>query len=293
MAWRAMHIFYYDNQDDILKSAVRETLDKESVDDFFFIRYWENGPHIRLRLRDVSDAKFQQVKDKIQNYMNQNKSLVELDVEEFRHMSDVLGKREGMTNSDYRLVDNNSVEEWKYEPELVKYSGNAGVAFAEKEFIHSSKLALDVVDIGMKQNLKYFFASCYALDVIKALYSEPQEQKAFIEQYIKYWKGFNGLKNDKAIEAYTLAVKNLPMDRKSIDSIKNFFEAKNNFCFHKNLYLELNKAAENKVIEEDAINRFAVNFIHLFNNRIGITPSEEVLMGILTEKIMEEVYGGE
>ena len=34
MAWRAMHIFYYDNQDDILKSAVRETLDKESVDDF-------------------------------------------------------------------------------------------------------------------------------------------------------------------------------------------------------------------------------------------------------------------
>ena len=47
------------------------------------------------------------------------------------------------------------------------------------------------------------------------------------------------------------------------------------------------------MIEENAINRFAVNFIHLFNNRIGITPSEEVLMGILTERIMEDVYGGE
>lgn len=287
MSWRAMHIFYYDNQDTILKNDIKAVLKKNNVYEFFFIRYWENGPHIRLRLKNIDDSKFLAVKSEILDYMENNKSEVEIDENKYGEIADVLGKREGIVLQNHCLEKNNTIKEWKYEPELKKYSGKEGVALAEREFIHSSKIALDVIQLDLKQSLKYIFASVYAVDVSCALFETREQREEFFKRYADYWIGF-GENVSAAMDKYKKKVAALDLNIESLRVIKKYFGELKNYDVHKKLYEELKTIADEKDIM-----RFGFNFVHLFNNRIGIVPAEEAMVGITALKVMEKIDGEE
>lgn len=61
------------------------------------------------------------------------------------------------------------------------------------------------------------------------------------------------------------------MNIESLRVIKKYFGELKNYDVHKKLYEELKTIADEKDIM-----RFGFNFVHLFNNRIGIVPAEEV-----------------
>src|SRR5690242_11628145 len=52
--WISMHIFYASNPNPLLTEAVAPLIDElkqqRLIQHYFFIRYWQEGPHIRLRL---------------------------------------------------------------------------------------------------------------------------------------------------------------------------------------------------------------------------------------------------
>jgi thiopeptide-type bacteriocin biosynthesis protein len=57
--WVSAHLFYAEPWEQMLAASVKPFVEKlveeKLIDQFFFIRYWEHGPHIRLRLKtDVS-----------------------------------------------------------------------------------------------------------------------------------------------------------------------------------------------------------------------------------------------
>ncbi|HHH49559.1 MAG TPA: hypothetical protein ENK52_01120, partial [Saprospiraceae bacterium] len=53
--WLAVHLFYNEPWEEFLAKAVKpyvDTLVQTGIAaQFFFIRYWERGPHIRLRIK--------------------------------------------------------------------------------------------------------------------------------------------------------------------------------------------------------------------------------------------------
>ncbi|MCA9936298.1 MAG: thiopeptide-type bacteriocin biosynthesis protein, partial [Anaerolineales bacterium] len=58
--WLSAHLFYGKLWEDLLTQAVRPFVDdlfiQGQISQFFFIRYWERGPHIRLRLKGQPSA---------------------------------------------------------------------------------------------------------------------------------------------------------------------------------------------------------------------------------------------
>jgi thiopeptide-type bacteriocin biosynthesis protein len=94
---------------EVIAPAVRLLLEDGTADRWFFIRYWEGGPHIRLRLHVHEDV-----------------------------LAHVLEGLRRFTAAD--LVES------PYEPEYERYGGPAGVAIAERQFELSSRVALELIE---------------------------------------------------------------------------------------------------------------------------------------------------
>ena len=54
-SWLGMHIFYGANPRPMLLDCVRPLVDELTtlglLDSYFFMNYWQEGPHVRLRLK--------------------------------------------------------------------------------------------------------------------------------------------------------------------------------------------------------------------------------------------------
>jgi thiopeptide-type bacteriocin biosynthesis protein len=92
-----------------IRPFVEEARAAALCDRFFFIRYWEGGPHVRLRMRPARG--------------------VDLDV--------LRGRVDGTFAS---------VEHALYEPELERYGGAERMEIAERQFEASSRAVLSVLD---------------------------------------------------------------------------------------------------------------------------------------------------
>src|SRR5207253_1071173 len=103
---------------------------------FFYIRYWEKGPHIRLRflLHDVNMRRI--LEESISSYFHGYF---------LKHPSYTTAER----SEEYAMRGgraNNSVVFTTYEPELERYGGEAGIAISETQFWHSSIATLAIIN---------------------------------------------------------------------------------------------------------------------------------------------------
>ena len=134
----AVYLYYNEPWENFLSEAVlpyvKTTLQTGIATHFFFLRYWEQGPHIRLRffgaetmLQEVLRPNLQ---EHFQTYFNSKPST--------RIEPDFASSAE----SDYRWQANNSMLFSQYEPEWQRYGGMQGVAIAEQHFYASSQIVL-------------------------------------------------------------------------------------------------------------------------------------------------------
>ena len=72
--WKSLHIFYYDNHDELLCFGILPIIKKYNIRQFFFIRYWEQGPHIRFRIKTDDDGLIEKIIEDIEKYISLNRS---------------------------------------------------------------------------------------------------------------------------------------------------------------------------------------------------------------------------
>ncbi len=135
----AVYLYYNEPWESFLSEAVlpyiQTTLKTGIANHFFFIRYWDRGPHIRLRFFGVKDLLEDILKPNLrehfQNYFDSKPSL--------RNDPDYLLE----IAEEHRWLPNNTLQFEKYEAELQRYGGKIGLQIAEQQFYASSKVVLD------------------------------------------------------------------------------------------------------------------------------------------------------
>ncbi|MFI9783039.1 thiopeptide-type bacteriocin biosynthesis protein [Kitasatospora sp. NPDC051984] len=161
--WISLHVFYAANANPVLVNCVRplvESLREQGLlRSWFFIRYWLEGPHIRLRLLPAEASATAKVAEAartaLESYLRERPALYEED----RNASGDLYKNmflaeysEERWNELYGAEgtmpfrDNNSVARIPYERELDRYGGPAGMELAEWHFQESSETVMTLLE---------------------------------------------------------------------------------------------------------------------------------------------------
>lgn len=251
MKWSSLHIFYYGNVNMLLTNCILKLYKEKYINTFFFIRYWNGGPHIRLRIANKNYNQILEIKEIIKKYLNQYPSTVQLSNEEYTLKSDEFSTKEGIES--LPLQDNNSILEIPYSPEMNKYIDENALYLSEMIFSISSIYALNILNTSNKKSELYYISMQHTMYMLQFFIKEDSQLAEFLENYFKYWRIFSEGKPIKVPKINRL----ISMEFLKYDS-----------------YFEILK----KTYSNSEIQGLVFNYIHLFNNRLGIDTKEEAFL---------------
>ncbi|MBY8877931.1 thiopeptide-type bacteriocin biosynthesis protein [Actinacidiphila acidipaludis] len=161
--WLSLHVFYAANANPVLVHCVRPLVERLREQGllrrWFFIRYWLEGPHVRLRLLPAdaaaAGAVAEAAEQAITDFLRRRPALYEED----RNSSGDLYKNMFLAeysqerwdelygaDGEMPFRDNNSVAHIAYERELARYGGAVGMELAEWHFQRSSELVVTLLE---------------------------------------------------------------------------------------------------------------------------------------------------
>ncbi|MER7419498.1 lantibiotic dehydratase C-terminal domain-containing protein [Micromonospora peucetia] len=204
--WLALHVFYAANPQPLLVECVapliRELTEQELLAGHFFINYWMEGPHVRLRLRPRTPADEQAVRARAEaavgRFLATRPALYAMGTGYLRELYDILFALEFPDGRPAELVDangqmllqpNNSYRYRPYEPEYGKYGGPAGIEVAEWHFQHSSDTVLRAIS-SMNLHLRpVLLGTAVQLMTVLAgtFLPDRDELVGFLDRYHHFW----------------------------------------------------------------------------------------------------------
>ncbi|MEU6952188.1 thiopeptide-type bacteriocin biosynthesis protein [Streptomyces sp. NPDC045714] len=147
--WISAHLFHHGDQDRMLTGLVDplagELRERGWADRFFFLRYWNGGPHIRLRVRPCDDTVRDDLRRLIEHraaaYFQRFPAPDRLTRAEYLASARTIGAWEGVAPIEH-MYANNSVHFLPYDREHHRYGSGATIETVEDHFTESSALAL-------------------------------------------------------------------------------------------------------------------------------------------------------
>jgi thiopeptide-type bacteriocin biosynthesis protein len=157
--WVGVHVFHRGDLDAVLVEAVGPLVDELSsagaLGSWFFLRYWEGGPHLRVRLRPAAPEHAEDVSARVvercaRHLRSRPAGPAPTDViEAYRELAARWARAEHLAEYDDRVRAVDSVELVPYRPESAVYGERAALAAAEAHFAESSALALRLLRGGL------------------------------------------------------------------------------------------------------------------------------------------------
>ncbi len=321
--WLAAHLYYATPWESFLTDAVAPlvnmVLKEKIVEQFFFIRYNEKGPHIRLRFKGDTMKINNELKPFIAHHFNQY----------FQAYPSILSIPDDEIPKGW--FPNNSLQFIPYEPEVDRYGGRNGLKVAERQFHLSSQVTLDMLANSKGWSYQTALSSAIQmhLALIYALGMDLDESKAFFSFFSQQWmfstyhllsetklKVGSRKKGDQIGEWFELSYKE---QRNSIvPFVQHMWEALMN-CegateinwlerwingmkvigmdlerLHKANKLTFPYDARQfncKDISLEKKERWTIYFsyVHMINNRLGLLNQDEAFIGYLLASALDEV----
>lgn len=180
--WLAAYLYYGEPWETLLSEAVKpfaETILKEGLaEQYFFIRYWERGPHIRLRFKGDPKVLEETVKPRLQSHF-----------EDWMKANPSERREPENMPAEHAWYPNNSVQFVEYEPETDRYGGPHGLVVSEAHFQDASDAILAI--IGEAEEWDYSRALGAAIQLhlgfLIGLSMDFKESKAFFNRVSRGW----------------------------------------------------------------------------------------------------------
>lgn len=204
--WQATHIYYAANPRPLLLDCIRPLVASLEADgllaDYFFINYWLEGPHLRLRIRPARPEAAEEVRERteaaVARFLAERPALYQVDSGFLNEFYNKLFEiefstvaREQYTDDEGRmnLQPNNSYRAVPYAPEYGKYGGPAGIDLAEWHFRRSSDLVIDALATkNLHLRTVLLGTSSQLMTVMAATFLPEREAVAeYMESYYHFW----------------------------------------------------------------------------------------------------------
>src|SRR5579883_2197516 len=204
--WINIHIFYASNANPMLvetiEPLVNDLRERGLIRRYFFIKYFQEGPHVRLRLllqEGVAEEEVKRIAEEaINSYLKRRPALYSADNEKAQAFyKDMYITEYGQEKWDevygaegvMPLRQNNSLHYIDYEPEYSRYGGPEGIEVAEWHFEKSSEIVLRLIRTTNLhvRSILLGLSIQLALPLCLAFLEDEQKVRDFLFSYGKYW----------------------------------------------------------------------------------------------------------
>jgi Lantibiotic biosynthesis dehydratase C-term len=175
MTWVSLHAFYQGDLDMLLLDGVRPLLNElrsaSAIDGFFFLRYWDGGPHLRIRFSPTGVAQgspgptcpiAEKVRDlalsRLGAFMAARPSGDLPGLSSYPEEAARRAAAEGVRQYLTVPKPNNTVHEIAYRPETDRYGEGASLMAVERHFVASSRIALGLIAAGLTREQRHTVA---------------------------------------------------------------------------------------------------------------------------------------
>ncbi len=281
------------------------------IDEWFFIRYGEQGYHLRLRLHNAAQG----AQSELEGWLDDGLLTF------FQQHASELGLAQPPQSVDelYRV---GYVRRSTYEPEYAKYGGSVGVELAEEHFTVSSDTCVAVLRAESQHGIS---RSLWALELINSLVrltgAPLEEQALLLKSNAAYWLSMvvsdpaqfrSGMEANYQRQRPSLAQR---FDGDGVGTLERAYpEVFASWNRHARQHLAAIRQAEQRgelhtsladyfaeqatKIAAPYLNAspissylFVPNYIHLLQNRLGLSASQEMQLSYLLARRLEERGG--
>lgn len=307
--WHSFHVFH-EAPDELVAGCVRPLVrslkERGLVERFFFLRYWERGFHLRLRFLVGVDREAVPVRAEISEslgaYLTRRPSTRSTDAATYLSLQTTLAGLEGRSDPPPRLAPINSIVLERYEPELAKYGGPHGMEIAERLFDHSSSAVMDLLPaLEGHENKRFGVALTMMLLGLRAFGVPRPLMAGFFDRYRRIWRGY--LQNaagsaaemsptggQAALEALRLRVRSI-LEGDQRGPFRAWAEAvedaASSIAARAEAVLPQVLAAREAGTPEAKKAFLLTQYLHVHNNRLGLTPIDECHLALLASSALE------
>jgi hypothetical protein len=155
--WISLHVYCQADLDRVLIEAIepttRKMIRRGQISSRFFLRYWDGGPHARLRVLPAPSSSPGQTADglaaEVTAYLARHPSSDVLDPGAYRRLVRSLSTETSGSGYATVLRPNNSVAVVPYLPETDRYGTGLSLTACEEHFAESSELAWSLLGEGL------------------------------------------------------------------------------------------------------------------------------------------------
>ncbi|GHG81350.1 thiopeptide-type bacteriocin biosynthesis protein [Streptomyces griseocarneus] len=304
--WRPVHIHIPPSlHTSFLCDVVGPLLKDEGLQDhFFFLRYWQGGPHVRLRMLCGPEARPAEAAERVVEGLA--RAMPEFDAEAREEyavglrLQDELARLEGETSREGQPLG--ALAPVVYEPEFRKYGGTEGVAIAETVFRKSSVAVLDLLarqpaaagagraPVGEAAKIMVMFLHGAGLG--------PEAATRFLREYEDYWRKYAP---ENVQRAWPKMYEGVSSQLTNLCAAVWRGEGTDD-VFHR---MSVEATARARAVcgaEPDAdVHELRLdgtpylscvsNYVHTTNNRLGLIPAGEGLVAYLVRRGLEGLVG--
>ncbi|MFD2171146.1 lantibiotic dehydratase C-terminal domain-containing protein [Tumebacillus lipolyticus] len=299
--WAGFHIFYhhFEKQDDLLLDclfpAVRKLQAEGHCREWFFLRYWEGGPHIRIRFLQPSEQVEAYIREQAVAFIEANPPQAEMSATAYyaNHKFD----GEAVDRDSLPWYGSGSIVRLPYEPEFKRYGGSAAMEVSEDLFNSSSDLVEQVLRatrgeyqkrMNIAMDLMLLTALCLGVRV--------EDVGMFFERYMYSWQTFVDQPEAQRVKIGELYERQRDVWKPRFRTLVEFVNSDQEFLFYRQWVDQLKRAfarleeialrgelvcpydddpVDSERRRRYAIASIAVSQIHMTNNRLGVLMSYE------------------
>lgn len=276
--WNTYYIYYYDSskQDEVIELIAKKMasfMEENIIEKWFFIRYWEGGPHIRVRFLTEKTLNYKEVFKEVIDYITINPFKGNLRKEEYYENI----KENTISKEELPWYEEGEIIAAEYIPEYERYGGEELMPLTESLFMISSEYVTRLISITKAKGflLRFFFSAA----TVKFLVDKLQEKEllgvtsnVFYENCVRCWRGINSIEDMSYAENL---LNNCVSNGKCIESINELILDRE---FFSNSLENLIKGFEeiySKVKDYKSFRSIVFSHLHMLNNRLGIVPEYE------------------
>lgn len=319
--WLSVYLYRAEPFHPFLTGAIHPFVEKlrtESlIEKYFFIRYYDRGPHIRLRLlanRERISQLTRMTGDYFVNYMNEQPS-VRIDPPMIVNLA-----------GDGKWLPNDTVHFVPYEREIIRYGGDTGILIAENQFEASA----DAVMSALLENPEWTYQDALTkaiqlhLGFAAAMRMDVAYAKGFFTNMYSNWspmseKMLTNSNGTTSVQAYHEAFSR--QKESLLGFVSDVWDGLQNNCDFEEewfnqwlrrmdkVYDNLCEARRNEVLggvrpllpadvhlfRHYLHDQYFIfdSYIHMTNNRLGISNHDEGYLGYLIAGCLSLMMGDE